>query len=310
MKIVTSGTRYIDIDAYAGCIAYAELLQLQGHAAKAVCEAQWNESISKSVRGWKAPLETVYTPSDDDTFVLIDISDPEHFEKFVGLERVSEVIDHHPGLEQYWYDRIGEDAHIEFIGAACTQVYEQWKTAGFMDKMSPITAKLLITGILDNTLDFGAEVTTERDKTAYADLVHRAELPDDWTAQYFTECQEAILADVHVAIVNDSKIHNFSSLSLTMGVGQLVIWDAKKVLRDHMADIEETMSKVNSDWFLNLVNISERKSYLVCRDAGIQSWLSDLLSVHFDGTVAQADRLWLRKEIIKKDLSVVQDVQN
>lgn len=30
MKIVTSGLKFLDIDAYAGCIAYAELLRLKG----------------------------------------------------------------------------------------------------------------------------------------------------------------------------------------------------------------------------------------------------------------------------------------
>lgn len=36
MKIVTSGSKYIDIDAYAGIIAYANLLNLNGISAKAV----------------------------------------------------------------------------------------------------------------------------------------------------------------------------------------------------------------------------------------------------------------------------------
>ena len=37
--IVTSGNRYIDIDAYASCIAYANLLRLKGKNAIAVSTA-------------------------------------------------------------------------------------------------------------------------------------------------------------------------------------------------------------------------------------------------------------------------------
>ena len=49
MKIVTSGSRYIDIDAYASCIAYANLLNLKGIEAKAVSTAKINESITPNL---------------------------------------------------------------------------------------------------------------------------------------------------------------------------------------------------------------------------------------------------------------------
>ena len=45
MKIVTAGSRYIDIDAYAGCIAYANLLNLKGIQAKAVSTAKISEAF-------------------------------------------------------------------------------------------------------------------------------------------------------------------------------------------------------------------------------------------------------------------------
>jgi inorganic pyrophosphatase len=304
MRIVTSGAHYIDIDAYAGCIAYAELLQLQGHEAQAVCEAPWNESISKSVRKWNSPLETTYIPSKDDRFILIDVSDPEHLENFVALDRVSEVIDHHPGFEQYWDQRIGKNAHVEFIGAACTQVYEQWKSSGFLNNISSTSAGLLVTGILDNTLSFGARVTTDRDKVAYKDLLQRAELPENWSKQYFTECQEAIFADVRNAITNDTKTLNFISLPGEMAVGQLVVWDAEMILQKYQSLINETLSGLNPKWFLNLVNVNEHKSYFISQDPLIKSWLSELLDITFIDSVAQAKRLWLRKEIIKADIDI------
>jgi inorganic pyrophosphatase/exopolyphosphatase len=302
MKIVTSGSAYIDIDAYSGCIAYAELLRLQGFEAKAVCTAPWNESICKSVREWNADLETTYTKSPDDTFVIIDVSDPNHFETFVDIDRIQEVIDHHPGFEKFWEERIGTSSHIEFIGSVCTQISEMYKDAGLLPQMTTTCARLLIAGILDNTLNFCAKVTTERDKSAYMELLKLADLPNDWTAQYFTDCQEAILADVKSAIQNDAKTLTFSSLPGTLGVGQLVVWDAQKVLNEHGIDIEETLAMINPKWFMNLVNISERASYFLAKDENVQVWLSNLLHVQFIDGVAKADRLWLRKEILKADI--------
>ena len=123
MRVITSGSTYLDIDAYAGCIAYAELLQKLGTEAQAVSTAVLNESIPAVVREWHAPLVTKYNPSDNDTYTLIDVSELKYFDTFVDLARVDEVIDHHPGLESFWQEKIGDKAIIEHVGAACTQVF-------------------------------------------------------------------------------------------------------------------------------------------------------------------------------------------
>jgi len=300
MKIVTSGSVYIDIDAYAGIIAYAELLQAQAFEAAAVSTAPLNESIPNTVRSWGAPLQTTYTPSGSDTFIPIDLSDPTFFDPIVTEDRVEEIIDHHTGFESYWKDKIGDKAHIEFIGAACTLVYERWLHAGLVDAMGQTIARLLICGILDNTLNFGAQVSTKRDEDAYAALLPIADLPDDWTAQYFSECQTSILNDVEAALKNDTKIPTFATFGQAVCLGQLTVWDAQ-AFEQYRTAIAKTLSDIKPEWFLNLISVSERKSYFVSNNADVQAWLARFLDVEFDGDIAAANRLWLRKEIIKYD---------
>jgi nanoRNase/pAp phosphatase (c-di-AMP/oligoRNAs hydrolase) len=101
MRIITAGYTYSDIDVYGGIIAYAELLRKQGINARAVTTATLNDSIPPLVRAWKVDLAREYTPSPDDSYTLIDVSEPDYFEKFVDLGRIDEVIDHHPGLEDF-----------------------------------------------------------------------------------------------------------------------------------------------------------------------------------------------------------------
>lgn len=303
MKVVTSGLKYLDIDAYAGCIAYAELLRLTGVDAIAFSSAAINESITQTIRLWAVEFSSDYEIGSNDTFILIDVSEPEYIEKNVNIDRVEEVIDHHPGLEKYWQQRLGDKSHIEFIGAACTLVYERWNAANLLDKMSVLSARLLICGILDNTLNFGAAITTRRDIDAYDTLLTKAKLPDDWTAQYFTECQEAILQDIAAAIQNDTKILSFKSFEQPICFGQLVVWEEKQVLTGHQDVLKEVLSNMKPDWLMNLVDISESKSYFVTENTHVQAWLSELLSVRFDGSVAIADRLWLRKEVIQQDIT-------
>lgn len=305
-KIVTAGRTFLDIDAYAGCIAYAELLNLKGEKAIAYSSATLNESITRTIRSWGVPFVYEYAPEPGDTFVVIDVSDPEYLDKLIELERVEEVIDHHVGYEAYWRDRIGEKANLEFIGAACTQVYEAWERAGLVDSMSQTSARLLISGILDNTLNFKAGVTTDRDIRAYEVLSSIAQFEGDWTSEYFSECEEYIFADITRAIVNDTKAAPFKSLGVEkFAFGQLVIWDAQRALGEFRGDIEATMNSLSPTWFINIVSIADGESYFFASDDRVKDWARRVVSVEFEDGVARAGRLWLRKEILKQDATLL-----
>lgn len=304
MKIVTAGSSFLDIDAYACTIAYAELLRLQGKDAIAYSSATLNESISKTIHSWDALFSTDYTPKSDDTFIVVDVSDPDYLDKIVNIDRIEEVIDHHVGFEQFWRDRIGDKTGIEFIGAACTQIYERWLVADLVNSMSETSARLLISGILDNTLNFKATVTTDRDRAAYHALLEVAHLPEDWTAQYFSECQESIFDDIEYALANDTKMMQFSNIDTdAIAFGQLVIWSGERATSEYRTIIETSMATKSANWFVNIVSISEGRSYLLCSNEIVQEWAEKVLGLHFVNNIAMSNRLWLRKEIFKQDQS-------
>ncbi len=168
MKVVTSGSAYLDIDSWAGIIAYAELLKLNGEEAIAVSTAPVNGSVTPSLKKLNVGLSS-YEPGSDE-FVVIDISSEKFFDPIVKNGEVVEIIDHHPGHEAYWQKRIGDKAQIESVGAACTQVFERWEKSGKLEEMPADIANILAAGILDNTLNFNAGVTNERDHHAYKEL--------------------------------------------------------------------------------------------------------------------------------------------
>lgn len=302
MKIITSGVPYIDIDAYACCIAYAELLEKQGEPAQAVSTGRWNESISATVRSWNGNLLTGYIPTPEDSYTLIDLSDPKHFDVFVDTTRIDLVLDHHPGFEEYWKNHPQTTVQIETIGAAATQVYECWEKAHLLQEMSQTSARLLLTAILDNTFNFKAQITTERDKTAYQALLPLANLPEDWPAQYFGECQASIVRDIPTALSNDFKQLELPGFPGRMLFAQLITWHAADIVTDYAHVIQNTLESINPQWFLNLVSVDEGVSYFLSADKNIQKSLGNLLNIQFEGNVARADLLWLRKEVIKKAL--------
>lgn len=301
MKIVTSGDSYLDIDAYACAIAYAELLHAQGIEARAFTSGTLNESVCATVRSWGVPIDFEYQPNPDDAFVLVDLSDPKFFDRVVDANRVEEVIDHHLGFEEYWRDRIGDGAQIEFIGAACTLIYERWLKAGLLAQMSQLSARLLTCGIIDNTLNFGASVTTSRDRAAYDALLPLAGLPEAWTEQYFRECEASIVVHPERALLNDLKQVGFSLFAKPVCVGQMAVWNAQEMLEQNSAVLKQTLAALQPEWFVNIISVGEQKSYFVAVNASVQTWLERLLAIRFEEDIAISDHVWLRKEIVRQD---------
>jgi|GEM_PF-165869 len=300
VKVVTSGSSYMDIDAYGGCIAYAELLRLQGYEAKAVSSSPLNESITPTIQGWDLKLNE-YEPKDKDEFILIDVSNNKFFDPIVVEKKIVEIIDHHVGFEEYWEEKLGKKANIEFIGSACTLVFEKYKFNNLLSKISYDSARLIATGILDNTLNFESNITTERDISAYKTLAEIANLPEDWPLKYFSECQKRIESNLEIAINNDVKTMEPTDY-LPSVFGQLVVWKGLNILQNNLDIIEKTLRNLGEDWMLNLISISDGKSYIVTHNNDCKKKLNKLLNIEFKNGVGTMDKMYLRKEIIKKSI--------
>ena len=306
MKIVTSGSPYLDIDGYAGCVSYAELLRATGLEARAVSTSVLNNSVTPAVKSWPVQFDSAYQPDRDNRFSIIDTSSPEYLDKIVELARVEAVIDHHPGFEDYWLRKLGERAVIEPVGSARTLVYEAWQKAGLLASLSPEAAKLMLCGILDNTLNLQAAITDSRDKKAYEELVKLATLPDSWPENYLADCDRGLLDDFPKALGNDIKVLRFKTLDKSLAVGQIAVWDSSGLINRLGAQTRLIMLSVCPHWFVNFISIGEGCSCFLASDASVARWLAGLLGATVEGTdtTILADKLWLRKEILRRDIEV------
>lgn len=202
MIVVTSGKKYIDIDAYASCIAYRDLLKSQGKEAVAITGAVINESVSPSLR--KLAGFDEYELKGDEDFAVFDVSNPEFLDEMVERGRIIELVDHHAGFEDCWGDV--KLVQIEKIGAVATVVFERYREVGMLSELQPELAKLMMAAILDNTLNFKAKITTERDRVAYEELRRIAGEDESFAEKYFLECQAEVERDLATAIKNDVKL--------------------------------------------------------------------------------------------------------
>lgn len=299
MIIVTSGSRYIDIDAYASCIAYRELLSLKGIPAKAISTAKTNESITKSLWQFNEKLDK-QEKSEEDEYIVIDVSNQEYFDEIVTEDRIIEVIDHHTGFETYWREKLGEKADIEFIGAVATKIVERYEQSNLLDKMSKEIAYLLMAAILDNTLNFKAKVTTPRDKRAYQKLEKIVGNDSNYSEKYFLECQEDMEKNLVQAIQNDTKLEHVNEI-IPYVFGQLTVWDKKNIL-ENKDMVYETLRAFGDEWMMNLICLKDEKSYILSENENVKAKIEKLMGAKFQDNVMVLPEVWLRKEIIKKSL--------
>ena len=297
--LVTAGSTYLDIDAYACAVALAELLRLRGEDALAYSTATANYSVTPSLAKGEHILRVL--PPDfresDARYIIVDVSDPDYIKDSAPLDRVSEVYDHHVGFEDYWREHIGNSAHIEFIGAAATLIYREWKASGLQDRMSPATARLLVAAILDNTLNLTSSNTTDEDRGAFAELCRLADVGPDWCAAYFTEVQTLVEADLKNALMGDLKTLRDTSV-LPPRMAQLCVWDARRIL-ERLPEIR-TWFEGGDSWMINIIDLKDRRSYFVCDDPEHQRRIGAVFGLSFEDGVARTRVSYLRKQIIKK----------
>lgn len=296
--VVTAGAKGADIDVLACAVAYAELLRLEGHDALAVVPGEFTSSVTPSILAWDCAYEKEYAASGNESYVLVDISDPEHLPQFVVPTSIVEVYDHRYGHEEYWQERLGADAHIEMVGACGTLIWEAFVKRGQSQHITQSSARLLLASIVSNNLNFKSQLLTDRDVIAYDTLKAIANVPDNWIEQYFVEQEKILLGDFVTYVSNDTKSFKLGATDFV--IGQIEMWNASSLLTERTADILHVMEPfAHLPWLMNILSIAEGKNYIYSTSAKGKDMLERVMNVKFVGDVAETDELFLRKHLMK-----------
>lgn len=292
MRIITAGRSWIDIDVLACGIAYNEFV---GHQARLILQGDINATVSKTIRSMIPSVARDYRPENDDEFILVDISNPEHVSSFVDTNRVIEVWDHRTGFEDYWEEKLGKH-NIELVGACATLIWEAFEQA--QKPISTVSANLLYTAIISNTLNLTSKNTTSRDKEAVGRLKKLIDFPHNWIEQYYRETEESILSDPVSAVNNDTK--EVSVRGKKVGIAQLEFWSIDDFMGSEQAQILlQHALKRYEKWFVTAPCIREGRNYFITPFPDVKGILSDGLDVVFNGNVGINGCVLLRKEIIQ-----------
>ncbi len=298
--IITAGEEFYDLDTLACAIAYQELLRKKKVVCQAVLAGEPNASVVPEIKQWSYDLRASIKDGNHE-YVIIDESNPKIVAAFVDQDKIIELYDHRAGMETYWNEKLGDKAKIEPVGACATLIWEEYKSHGLAEKISHVSANLLYTAIISNTLNFKASVTDQRDIEAFNELKAYLELPDNWTEIYFNSLEREVHENPRQSVINDTKKINYAGFETDLVIGQLELWNSKSFIDQHLQTIESALKSFGSDyWFLTSPSISGGNNYIYTQNPEVKQLLTRILDIKFEEDLGETSKLWLRKEILKK----------
>jgi manganese-dependent inorganic pyrophosphatase len=233
--------------------------------------------------------------ADADEIVLVDTHHVRQLPGGFPLDRVVEIVDHHPygDVAAFPNARI----HNEEVGAAATLIAERLRPA--CPPLPAALAALLACGIVSNTLDFRAPSTHQRDRAAYAALarVARPSVELVALAAKMSVARGALLAgDTSVIIGGDCK--QFATPAGDVLISQVEAPGAAGLLdrADLLNALRAAAAQRGADAaLLNLVDLDLGVSVLVTTSPALWDALSRIPSTKASPHVTWAGEMLLRK---------------
>ena len=193
-----------------------------------------------------------------------------------GIEEadVMEIIDHHR------LDALKTDMPIfvcaEPLGSTCTIVYRQYMNHNVIPEMD--AAKMMLAGIMSDTLILQSPTTTEADREAAGKLAEICGISDiqEFGRNLFSHNDTLGSMEPSEAIRSDFKI--YSKSGIRVGIGQcetMTLKDVEKVDRIYLDALETERVKNGLDWALLMItDVIEGDSVLLSTDCRLKEKLT------------------------------------
>ena len=185
MKLLVTPYKNPDLDGTACAFGYAEFLRKNGKDVVAAVFGKPHREAQFVIDKFNIPaLENAEEVVNNvGGIIIVDASDLRGLSDKIQPEKVVEIIDHRKIHEAEKFPNA--KAQIELVGSAATLIAEKFynnKTT-----ISPESAELLFSAIVSNTINFQANVTTERDHKIANWLKTKFSLPDNYVHEMFSD---------------------------------------------------------------------------------------------------------------------------
>lgn len=198
--------------------------------------------------------------------IMVDHNEPA--QSIAGIETadVVEIIDHHR------LDAVSTNVPIfidaEPLGSTCTIVYQQFIRHGIMPDQN--IARMLITGIIADTLILRSPTTTVSDISTVEMLARLARIPsvEEYGERLFSITDNLAAQEPEESILSDFK--KYESGGVRMGIGQCEVTTLSNIddyADKYIAALEELRRREALDWTMLMVtDVLKEKSVLLVSD--------------------------------------------
>lgn len=291
-----------DLDGYACGIALEEFLNSLGEDAIFVLSGtpQLEVDIVTELLGASHTPKILQSEESTTYKILVDASDRNGISKCIDPLTVREVIDHRRYFNKE--DFPNAQFYVEPVGAAATLIAEMFINAGRVPSF--FSASLLYHAISSNTINFKAQVTTDRDKLAAKYLAGVIGDAARWTGEIFTRKSEGTRPSLQDYLSFFFGSYDFSGKKL--GIVQLEIVAALDFLVDNRQENASILKQITSlkglsSCIITSIDLVKGINYVQGIDPDLIRSLAQILGgVMIDSSMFAVDPLLMRKEIIPK----------
>jgi len=184
-------------------------------------------------------------------------------QSIMGLEdgEIVEIVDHHRLDAPKTKNPIMVISQP--VGSTCTIVHSFYERSGL--EISPTIAKILLSGIVSDTVILKSPTTTDADREACNKLLAIAGTDvESFSAKLFS--QGAVLKGMDAMKVINSDFKTYNEGGVSFGIGQVEVTsldDVDEVKEQYVSALQEVRDKDNLDWTMLLVtNVLSENSIL------------------------------------------------
>lgn len=297
MNYIVTSYENPDLDGTSCMYAYSEFLRKMGKCSDFYIAGNPMQEVGIVCDIFNIVLNPAQKIGEEDKVIIVDLNDVEYM-PVEKLENVVEVIDHH--LKQDNCNRCqNAKFQIEMVGAAATLVAERFFKNNV--EISRESAILLYYGIISNTINLKAKVTTNRDLEMAKWLKEKcSEISDEKVTEIFikkSQMRDSLREEMEVKVVRE-----FQNKKII--IGQLEYANVQDFLLENESKIREILHDVkcekNLDYILiDCVDILNGYSTILVIDEESEKLVDELLNVKFENQKVRLDELVLRKEIFR-----------
>ncbi|MDY0371080.1 MAG: putative manganese-dependent inorganic diphosphatase [Sphaerochaetaceae bacterium] len=225
-----------------------------------------------------------------------------------GLEEaeIIEILDHH----RLDAEKTQHPIFIvsEPVGSTCTIIYHQYLRWGV--EIDPLTARMLLAGIVSDTVMLKSPTTTKQDMVAVDVLCEIASIPNvlEFGEELFSAASLLHKANPKHVIEGDFK--TYVENSIRFGIGQVEVTTLEKVdevKEEYLKQLKTTKRKYDLDWAMLLVTDVMKEDSILLTTPYPKREKALIYPLESDGKYILKGVLSRKKQLLPEIISVLKD---